>query len=198
MKYLIYCLVLTTLFLESCGRKCSNDEPIIEIHPKVLDYFGMYKMGNWWIYENTTKTKKDSVFIGKYDESFTCNNAFIRERFRRFKVHSDMLTSNVEKRFEVYAEKNQIEFFAQIEFKDNKYKLSNDIINPKINQPEVLDSFKLPNLKVYSKVLKIHRGPFENSSSFNGEYSFFAPDVGIIGYTTYNKDTFYLKSFKIN
>ena len=32
------------------------------------DYFGVYKPGNWWIYNNKSGSKKDSQYVADYKE----------------------------------------------------------------------------------------------------------------------------------
>ena len=36
--------------------------------PLITEYFGNYKPGNYWIYENQDGTKKDSIYVDNYSE----------------------------------------------------------------------------------------------------------------------------------
>lgn len=39
--------------------------------PLILEYFGNYKPGNYWIYENQDGTKRDSIYVSEYSTKET-------------------------------------------------------------------------------------------------------------------------------
>jgi hypothetical protein len=195
MRISLFLVIITTLFLESCGRKCANDEPILEIHPKVLDYFGMYKTGNWWIYENTAKTKKDSVFIGKYDETSICNNStWISERFRKFDLKSKFFIDRANGALDVLIQDKIALFISNLSLNDSmNFELTATTSSGEL-PPEIIEEVSLPNGRTYSKVLKLYTGRNEVTTI---PFALVAPKIGIISFIN-NRDTFYLKSYKIN
>ena len=66
MKIIIICFIISSLFIQSCGKPQCKNEFTKDIDSNFLLYFGKYKPNNWWVYENATKSKRDSIFI---DES---------------------------------------------------------------------------------------------------------------------------------
>jgi hypothetical protein len=194
MKYLIYCLAISNLMLQSCGKKCLNDTPVIEINSKINDYFGMYKNGNWWIYENASKTKRDSIFVTDYDESFSCPNTdYINRRFRRLKINSKFLTAQIESKFEVYLNENSIQFLIDINLTaEGEFKKSST--SNAVKNPELFETFNLSNVQLLKNVLKIHNAPNDFATI---PFIMVAPKIGVVQFVN-SGDTFNLKTFKIN
>lgn len=62
MKTATYILIFLVL-LVSCKK-----EDIHEIDPEFKNYFGSYKDGSWWLFEDTISFEKDSLFILDYAE----------------------------------------------------------------------------------------------------------------------------------
>jgi hypothetical protein len=64
---------ITILLLTDCGSKCKNiGYEKHSINNELLSYFGVFEIGNYWVYENTAKTKKDSIYV-------TNTNSFVRQ-----------------------------------------------------------------------------------------------------------------------
>lgn len=69
----IYIALLLTLFLlnTSCRKKCSEEASKKSyLDPQLNAYFGMFKKGNYWVYENQDKSKRDSIYVTSYDRKF--------------------------------------------------------------------------------------------------------------------------------
>jgi hypothetical protein len=102
-------LLLTIIFLLgniSCirERRCERHTQC-PTAPLILDYFGNYKPGNYWIYENQDGTKRDSVYVTEYSviefktiESATKEQSdCIKYPVYRFSLHSKYLYDSVGK-----------------------------------------------------------------------------------------------------
>ena len=63
MKIFYSLLILSATFLSGCG--CSDADFNVAYDPELYQYVGMYKPGNYWIYENN-KGQRDSVFVSDY------------------------------------------------------------------------------------------------------------------------------------
>ena len=65
--------VIVSLLLTDCGFRCKkSDVDHRPIDSELLAYFGVFQTGNYWVYENTAKDKKDSIYV-------TYTNNFVRE-----------------------------------------------------------------------------------------------------------------------
>lgn len=79
MKHILV-LILIVLHITSCGNKCEEAESTKKYLQQDLDgYFGVFKKGNYWVYENQDKTQKDSIYVTASDRNFfldktPCNN----------------------------------------------------------------------------------------------------------------------------
>ena len=70
MKNIIILFVLVLVFF-SCRKKCTEGASTkLPLDAKLDGYFGVYKKGNYWVYENQDKTKKDSIYVTAYDRRF--------------------------------------------------------------------------------------------------------------------------------
>lgn len=187
MKIIIICFIISPFLFQSCGRKCSNDVPIIEIDSKIIEYFGMYKQGNWWVYENSKKTKKDSVFITEFYESYTCDTKDYKSApiFRRVKINSTFLNTNVGTLLDLFLERNESSWGVKVS--PITMKFENSISFSNLVPPKILDTLFLSNTIHYTNVLKV------NTSTA----IFVAPLIGIVKFEN-ERDTFNLTKYKIN
>jgi hypothetical protein len=70
MRYLII-IIFISLLLTSCGFRCKkSDYEEYPLDTELLSYFGVFKTGNYWVYENAAKTKKDSIYVTDYSRYF--------------------------------------------------------------------------------------------------------------------------------
>jgi hypothetical protein len=155
-------------------------------------YFGMYKMGNWWTYENQDGTKKDSIYFrGQFfdqtggdpaiDECITwqyrqgeIGNNYL---YPRSSAGTDYVPFVYGNRYTGGPNSTYIELSGTISenlatFKDGV--LQRDTIIPNFSQ----------NAKVYVNVIK------------NRKKKYFAPNIGLIRWEI-GTDTFTLKRYYI-
>ena len=63
MKIFYNLLILFSIVFTGCG--CSDSDFNVAYDPELYQYVGMYKPGNYWIYENN-KGQRDCVFVSDY------------------------------------------------------------------------------------------------------------------------------------
>jgi hypothetical protein len=70
MKY-ICCLSVILLINISCRKKCTEEiSTKRNLDPELDAYFGVFKMGNYWVYENQNQTKRDSIYVTAYERNY--------------------------------------------------------------------------------------------------------------------------------
>jgi len=71
MKYSIIVIVAALILLGSCGKKCNISNPYsYSLDTSLTAYFGMYKTGSYWVYQNQNQTQNDSIYVTSYSRSF--------------------------------------------------------------------------------------------------------------------------------
>jgi hypothetical protein len=91
MKPIIYlCFSLLFLvFLSSCGCP-ERDRYESYLSPVLVNYFGMYKTGSYWVYENQDKTKRDSIYVSSYERYIRKNNNICsQDEIMKFTIKSN-------------------------------------------------------------------------------------------------------------
>ena len=73
------CIICMMLLISSCKdcKQCNYTQ--YETAPVILEYFGNYRPGNYWIYENQDGTKKDSIWVSDY------SNRLMENEFQCYK-----------------------------------------------------------------------------------------------------------------
>ena len=62
-----FIIISIAFIFNSCGNRCSDAETNhCDYLAELYQYVGMYKPGNYWIYENKAGVK-DSVFVSEYN-----------------------------------------------------------------------------------------------------------------------------------
>ena len=58
-------LLISTVFCTTfCGKKCKDSNTVVStLDPELVAYFGVFKQGSYWVYENADQSKKDSAYI---------------------------------------------------------------------------------------------------------------------------------------
>lgn len=197
MKIIIICFIISSLFIQSCGKPQCKNEFTKDIDSNFLLYFGKYKPNNWWVYENATKSKRDSIFIDesviKFYDLPQPNNTAATDCERTI---SGKLTftafGNIPEKFDDNFKISSSELL--INGADIMLTLSDDkknIVN-KLGSLTKIDSFYLLPNKLYLNIWKIENNSFDNNRSI-----YVAPNVGIIRFES-KTDTFILSQFKIN
>jgi hypothetical protein len=67
--------VFSLLLFFSCGKRCSDKIINKPLNSKLDACFGVYKMGNYWVYENQDQTKRDSFYVSSYSRFFDLKNS---------------------------------------------------------------------------------------------------------------------------
>jgi hypothetical protein len=182
----------------NCNRKCDPYEEK-RLTGKIENYFGVYKLDNWWIYSNQALTKRDSVYITNFNEAFDHNRTVCEKiEERQFKIVNKFLTDG-NPLFVIYrAGGNAIHVNFSFDqgqtqsagFPQFTYFLDTDTIasfpspdNPGIN---IADSISLNGTKYYNILIGKER-----TNTF-----YFAKEKGLVGWGTI-LDTFNLIDFKI-
>lgn len=203
----IGCLI--AFVLQSC-QEC-DDKVYHDVNPITLPYFSVYKPGNWWVFENSKRTKKDSLFVTELNSRFSPREKFDCDVYRKINaggIHSYFLFNaqdstlssisfNYSNSLGFNAAEGETEF--EINHSDNAmstvYSAANFYYNSSKNtfestistqSAQLIDSVQLDGNKYYS-VYK-----------FIGDYSvyYFAKEVGLVRVEK-PTDTFTLSKYKI-
>lgn len=84
---MLYLLGISVLLQSAfCGKRC-DDYTVSPIRGPIEEYFGVYKPGNWWVYQNKDGTKRDSIYITDYSDVVSRNRTTCLEsEERRFAI----------------------------------------------------------------------------------------------------------------
>ncbi|MBY0477429.1 MAG: hypothetical protein K2Q24_07260 [Chitinophagaceae bacterium] len=199
----IFLLISVFAIYNSCRKPClSPDNVQIENSP-VMVYFNSFKPGNWWVYQNNTGTKTDSIYIKDFQAS-------ISHRFKNCVSDSSRIFKLIEKEFRrrnsgdttvVLINSTQ---FDEIQFiLQTFYSLQGTINNSAVysfpdndkykNDPDKFIDSVILNNTVYKDVLVLN-GPYPDKY-------FFAKNIGLVGWHAHNIipfATYNLIKYKIN
>jgi hypothetical protein len=200
-------LLLTIIFLLgniSCirERRCERHTQC-PTAPLITEYFGNYKPGNYWIYENQDGTKRDSIYVTDYltDE--------VKSFESETKEQSDCIRYN---NLEFYLNAQYFgkqKMWARISnnnCNESSFSLTDSIYH---SQPVLLFTAKQTDDTFDKTFQKINFTTITNStviypkgfgSSYIADYPYylFASKIGIIQFISQNsKDTFSLIKYKI-
>lgn len=195
------CTRISILFLLSfsagfCNRKCSSYQQR-PLTGKIDLYFGVYKPGNWWVYENKGGTESDSIYTINFSDKFTeVRTVCERQEAREFVLVGKYLTGGDS----VFVKYRAASIGIQVDFNFSPgyhsaapfpyfiYNIQLDTISSFAEVPakNLLDSISLNGSK-YSDIL-VGKG--------NDNTYFFSPNKGLVGWGTPN-DTFFLVKSKI-
>jgi len=188
-------LLIILLFLTSrCDReKCEAFSGSV-LAGKMETYFGAYKAGNWWVYQNQNGTKKDSIYITAFADSlikdeinctvlnvrrFALVNTYLAS-MNNIAVVYDATTTAIS--FKAEAQNASFPTFTHV-FTDSLIRSLPAAENPGNNK---LDSVRLGGTSYYN-ILTGKRTP---------NIYYFGKDRGLVGWIT-PTDTFRLVSFSI-
>ena len=161
---------------------------------KMETFFGAYKTGTWWIYQNQDGTKKDSVYLGSFVDSVIRNetNCTIYE-LRKFSLHTTWLAAMNDIAVVYDATETATSFKMEAQntsFPSFIHSLTDSLIrslpageNTGNNR---LDSVRLNGTSYYN-ILTGKKTP---------DIYYFGKDKGLVGWIT-NTDTFNLIRFQI-
>lgn len=73
-------LLFANQFLMQCKEKCNSDNVTrTPIFQEVREYFGSYKAGSYWVYQNQDSSKTDSVYVIFYSHDWHRSVTLCRE-----------------------------------------------------------------------------------------------------------------------
>jgi hypothetical protein len=187
------------LLLFATCISCKKDK-YFELDKEFKSYFGGYKDGSWWVYEDTLANSKDSIYITDYNEkreSYSKNSNDYYE-FVDYKLHSggkinwiflhkNSTIGELTENLSCYSSQKvnlEIDYFAKIPFicKENGIYYINDS-----SGLAIIENYFLHSLS-YNNVIKV----WNQSDTF-----YFAKDIGLIHYKLANND-FILMDYYIN
>ena len=195
----IFLSVLLAIILSySCGKPCRKEViERCEVHPLYLKYFGMYQLGNYWIFESEVDGTKDSLFVEVESSDLNKLNEITCERYSIFsKVCTIKNINNFFRLFEsAFTHQNSC-YKGEIVFYYNPYDndkisiyLNNNVLTSK--NAEILPEILIDSTS-YNQVLHIY---------INEKEYFFDNEIGLIRYKIKNSDnilsTYNLKSYFI-
>jgi hypothetical protein len=169
---------------------CSK-ENYFELDEEFKSYFGSYKDGSWWVYEDTLSNLKDSVYITDYNkksESYSKNSDDYYEfvdyklqsggRINWIFLHKNSSTGELTENLSCYSTQKvnqETNYFAEIPFicKENGSYVTNDE-----SGFVIIENYYLQTLS-YNDVIKI----WNQSDTF-----YFAKDIGLIQYKLGNNN----------
>jgi hypothetical protein len=188
--------ILSTMVLISsfcCGKKCRQPVSSYGMPKEIDPYFGVYKPGSYWIYQNRQATRKDSLYITEASTVMTeeLNIACIEYETRKFNLHSNWLNNGsiLPVRYENNQQCCEAIFVHDANVNNVfSYFLGTDNGKPVIKSAnsKLLDSMRAGNTTYY-EVINQQRFSFE---------TWFAPRVGLVQFVN-GSDTFYLTKFKM-
>lgn len=184
----IYLLLFCIIALLNSGCKKCETTTHYPLPVATELYFGMYKMGNWWTYENQEGTKKDSIYltefydkVGKDVELDECTtwqykqgNMISKYLYSGLNVNTEKIAFTYGSPYTNSADYTYVELSGDVRVSFRNGMFQKDTIIPNYSQ----------NLKMYSNVLK------------NRNRKYFAPNIGLIRWET-TTDTFTLKKYYI-
>jgi hypothetical protein len=197
MKEKIILLAISLVFINSaCTKECKNFTQY-QTAPVILEYFGNYKPGNYWIYENQDGTKKDSMWVSDYKESTGERLTCIKYPVRQYILHSRHLGIIDELKVEVklnsvyYHSIGTIGYYTLLASNDTalrnekflfKYKNSvGSLLFPIVSKISIIKEYENPNI-IYAKEIGIIQFHSKSINNF---------------YTPLIMDTFYLTKYSI-
>ena len=191
LRYCMPILLFVMLSSISC-RECPNYD-IVEFQPAMYKYFGMYKPGNWWTYENADGSLNDSLYVYGFKEFRqnyipNCINFPTREVKVRtlhmvpgkssFGIHY----TNNSQPYVDYLDAHPI-WAATINGKSDTHpRESGHAAHPVV----VFDTITMAGV-LYNDVLRF--------SYQDGYTTYFAPNVGLVRLINLSNDTFTIKDF---
>ena len=183
------------LLISSCKdcKQCNYTQ--YETAPVILEYFGNYKPGNYWIYENQDGTKRDSMWVSDYVEKnggdeLKCFQYPVRE----FVLNSNYLGTKRQLKCVIRTENKTITTFSCFDTL-NRLILgaaaeanSNNILDNSIEYDYQIRSFN---------GLKIPKASISKSRYLNAR-TIFGSNIGLAQFVNANiSDTFYLTKYFI-
>lgn len=136
MRVMTFFILCISFFSWSCNPCTSTDT--IEIPTEVRDYFGVFKPGNYWVYQ-TNSLKYDSMYVSYYKDS-TVSYGFGNATCDRLKTLSIKIKSNflnLSSSSSLYTYIDEVAFFYTLSLGTDR-SVTLDYINRKLAFPKEL------------------------------------------------------------
>jgi hypothetical protein len=187
LKTLLFFVIVLNLH---CEKPCATytSRPLTGA---MEDYFGVYKNKNWWVYQNRPGTKRDSIFLQDFAETFLSNKTTCEKNQRRIFAIDGSYLADGNKFFCDYFTGGHITiirwtpYLPEFRHSSLDQKITVFPAENNTNSP-FLDSVRINGATYYN----IQVGK-ESTATY-----FFAKNTGLVGWMNV-LDTFNLVSFKI-
>lgn len=184
MKKIIFIVSILLVLLNSGCKKCETTTHY-DFPAATERYFGMYKMGNWWTYENQDGTKKDSIYLIELrDETLQDveQNDCITWRSKSGRIKNNYLQNKV----------NLYDSYSNFYYSASKYNFISFELSS-VGTPEYLANYDVNRFSNVD-ILSVFNS---NNQNYNNVLKtklnrYFAPNIGLIRWET-TTDTFTLK-----
>ena len=198
MRVLVFISLSVLIAFYSCS-KC-KDLDFCPLPETAEEYFSVYKSGAYWIYYNDDSTLYDSVFVSNYNQrkDKEDGNDCIEWTDATFLLHSEYLSRDTIEGF--YGNNGRCDNSnLTLDLESGPLSIYSDVgrdtlyTNTPSTKHKTLTQLTLNNLtyqKVYFQALLTPL--FDDNVDI-----WLAPDIGIVKYTSYNLDTFYLSKYYI-
>jgi hypothetical protein len=174
-----------------CNRDKCDEYSGRVLSGKIDTFFGPFKPGNWWVYQNQDSTRKDSVYVTSFRDSLLKDDVnCIVYGLRRFNLHSKYFANGSDISVVYDATSTGISFKTEggnfPSFTSSTDSLIVSLPAPDNPGPNLRDSTRL-NDTTYRNILVGKKNP----NTF-----YFGKDKGLVGWTT-PADTFNLVNARI-
>lgn len=202
MKNILRLLAGMVIFqITGCRKPClSPGDVAIESVP-VMKYFNSYKPSNWWVYYNSDRSKKDSIYVEEFKESIAYRyKSCVSDSSRIMKIKSTHFLKNLYATDLVLLIKSSEAKELFITFQD---KYTTGYVSSPAHYSfttvgtswtfryELLNSITL-NSTTYTNILVLN--------GYNFDKYYFAENIGLVGWqsnSTVPVTTFNLVNYKV-
>jgi hypothetical protein len=199
MKSLLYFLCIILLFVSGVCRRTCDGYTATSINGPIEDYFGVYKPGNWWVYQNKDGTKKDSIYITDYsDQHLQDRTSCFEYEQRSYTIKSNILENGGD----LYVLSNSDQVSVGINFSLIKNQTQSGGFPQFIydSRQNKISSFPEPDNQGQNTFATITINNVTYNDILQGKYGnsvyYFSKDRGLVGWTI-NGETFNLTNDKI-
>lgn len=184
-----YLLLLCVLALLNSGCKKCPTTTHYPFPAATERYFGMYKPGNWWTYENQDGTKKDSIYFTQFFDDIAKDNT--SEDCATWQSVEGLLNNNY-----LSANNTNITFLYKNPYVgNNKTETYVDLSGYNIEEP--ITTYKDGVFRVDTIYNNYQQSSKTYLSVLKTKYKrYFTPNIGLIRWEI-GQDTFTLKNYHI-
>jgi len=188
IPFFLFLATMSSCIRDNCNR---SKIPKFNFPGEMEDYFGVYRLNNFWSYENNLKTKRDCVFVSNFVEEMNENCQFKQTVFERqftltslnnfFKIFTQCSFIYSTANYGAVVQGGSGDLKFDFTHTDGNLSFSKGGIVPK--EELVFQNIKFKDAMVYN-------------NTDNGTKLYFLPNIGIVKIET-NSDTFHLLRHRI-